>query len=63
MKTYDMQAGEVLMIGDVSVAVLDVDDDRVLIRITENGCTRLETLRVPQGTVETGPARRALPFV
>jgi hypothetical protein len=54
MKTFEMQAGEVLVIGGVRVAVVHVADDRVLLRITEDGRARLESLAVPQGALETG---------
>ena len=63
MKTYEVQAGEVLVIDGVRVAILAVEDDRVLLRVSDDGGTRLETLRVPQGAGETGLARRATPFV
>jgi hypothetical protein len=63
MKTYEVQAGEVLVIEGVRVAVLDIDDDCVLLQVSDNGGTRLEALRAPQGASETGLARQATPFV
>jgi hypothetical protein len=63
MKTYEVQAGEVLVIDGVRVAVLDIDDDRVLLQVSDNDGTRLEALRVPEGASETGLARQATPFV
>ena len=63
MKTYEVQAGEVLVIDGVRLTVLDIEDDRVLLRVSDDEGTRLESLRVPQGASETGLARQATPFV
>ena len=61
MDTHDLEVGDELRIGEVLVAVLDVEDDRVLLRIKEGGCTRLVSLVVPQGEGETGLARGTSP--
>jgi hypothetical protein len=63
MKTYEVQAGEVLVIDGVRVAVLDIDDDGVLLQVSDNGGTRLEVLRVPQGASETGLAQEIFSVV
>jgi hypothetical protein len=62
MQTHELGVGEELQIGEARVTVLDVEDDRVLLRIRDAGCTRLVTLRVPQEG-EVGLARRQTSFV
>ncbi len=46
MQTLDLHEGEELVLGDVRVAVVGVEDDRVLLRIEEGGDVRLEQLQV-----------------
>ncbi len=46
MQTFDLQEGEELVLGGVRIAVLEVEGDRVLLRIEEGGDVRLEQLQV-----------------
>ena len=62
MQTHELEAGEELRIGEARVTVLDVEDDRVLLRVQDGSCTRLVTLRLPQ-EAEGGLARRQTTFV
>ena len=54
METHELETGDELRIGDVHLTVLDIEGDHVLLRVRQGGCTRLVTLRVPEGAVETG---------
>jgi hypothetical protein len=46
MQTLELYPGEELVIGDVRVAVLEVEGDTVLLRIAEGEDVRLECLKV-----------------
>ena len=54
METHELEVGEELRIGEVNVTVLDIEGDHVRLRVRQGGGTRLVTLRVPEGAVETG---------
>jgi hypothetical protein len=47
MRTLDVELGEELVIEDVTVVALDIEEDRVLVRIRDRDSTRLVQLRVP----------------
>jgi hypothetical protein len=47
MQTMDLQEGEQLVLGDVRVAVLEVEGGAVVLRITEGDDVREERLKVP----------------
>jgi sRNA-binding carbon storage regulator CsrA len=46
MQTLDLQEGEELVLGDVRITVVEVEEDRVLLRIEAGGEVRLEQLQV-----------------
>jgi hypothetical protein len=49
MQPHEVQVGQELVVGDVRIAVLDLDDDRVLLRITAHGAAHMACVLIPPG--------------
>jgi hypothetical protein len=62
MQVHTLQAGEeVLIDGRVRVRVLEIQQDRALLEITEGGTTRVVTLDAPAVSAPPRVALTALP--
>jgi hypothetical protein len=46
MQTYELQVGQELVIGGIYLTLLDVEDDHILVQITQDGATYLERMNL-----------------